>query len=154
MKKLFSTHWKSSTQPRKQRKYKACAPLHTRHHFLSAHLSKPLRQTHKKRAIPLRAGDKIKVLRGQYSGKEGTIERVDIKKLVVYVTGIERVKRDGSKSLYPLVPSNLLITDLSLSDQERKKIFERAQVSSGSSKKEKQNQIKQQPLTKKLPSTI
>jgi len=34
MKKIFSTHWKASKQPRKQRKYRAKAPLHIKRKFL------------------------------------------------------------------------------------------------------------------------
>lgn len=120
MKQTFSTMWNASRQPRKQRKYVYEAPLHLRHRLLAAHLSKELRTKHARRSFPVTKGDKVKVMRGQYSGKEGKVERVDLKESKIFITGIERLKKDGSKSLYPITPSNLLITDLNLADQRRK----------------------------------
>ena len=49
MKKKYSNSWKGSKQPRKQRKYRANAPLHTRHKMASANLSKELRKKYSKR---------------------------------------------------------------------------------------------------------
>ena len=49
MKKDFSKSWKSSRQPRKQRKYVFNAPLHIRHKLVSANLSKELRKKYGKR---------------------------------------------------------------------------------------------------------
>ena len=85
MKKLFSTHWKSSKQPRKQRKYQYNAPLHIKHKFLGSHLSKELIKKHGKRSIPVRKGDTVKVLVGQYKGKSGKIEKVFVKKTRVWI---------------------------------------------------------------------
>src|SRR3989338_176397 len=44
MKNKFSTKWKESKQPRKQRKYRANAPLHLRKKFVNVNLSKELRK--------------------------------------------------------------------------------------------------------------
>ena len=64
MKAKFSTAWKSSVKPRKQRKYNYNAPLHLRGSQLHVHLSKELRQKHGVRALRVRVGDTVKVLRG------------------------------------------------------------------------------------------
>jgi large subunit ribosomal protein L24 len=121
MKTAFSASWKSSKQPRKQRKYVYNAPLHIQRNFLSSHLSKELRQKHNIRAITIRKGDKIKVMRGQHKNKVGKVERVKTKDCKVYVTGIDLAKKEGTKILQPLHPSNLLITELDLSDKKRLK---------------------------------
>ena len=121
MKKKFSTAWNSSKQPRKQRKYRVKAPLHVKQKLLGAHLSKELREKHATRSLAVITGDKVKVLRGQFRKKEGKVERIDVKALKVYVTGIDSIKKDGSKALYPLNPSNLMITDLNLDDKKRLK---------------------------------
>src|SRR3989339_2199364 len=97
--KKFSVEWKSSTKPGKQRKYRFNAPLHIRQKFVSAHLSKDLRQKLKKRNVDLRKGDKVKVMRGQFKKHEGKVDRVDLKKIKVFVNGIETTKRDGTKKL-------------------------------------------------------
>lgn len=125
MKKKFSLCWKSSKQPRKQRKYRYNAPLHIKKNFIRAHISTELRKKYGKRNIGLRKGDKIKILRGEFRKKEGKVERVDLKKTKINVTGIERIKKDGTKVLVPLEPSNLVITELNLDDRMRHKILER-----------------------------
>lgn len=110
--KTWNPNWKRSTKARKQRKYAARAPLHARSTLLGSHLSKELRQKHKKRSLRVRAGDKIVILVGEFKGKSGKVERVETRFAKVYVTGIERVKKDGSKALAPVHPSNLVITEL------------------------------------------
>jgi len=125
MKQEFSTSWKGSKKPSKQRKYVANAPLHLRHKFMSVTLSKDLRKKYGIRNIPVRVNDKVKITRGSFEGKEGKVERVDSRKIKVYVTGIERPKADGSKVLVPIYPSNLMITDASFDDKRRQKVVER-----------------------------
>jgi large subunit ribosomal protein L24 len=125
MKQKFSKTWNKSKQPRKQRKYRYNAPLNIKSKFLGSHLSKELRGKYKKRSIVIRKGDAVKVLRGQFKKKTGKVDRVDIKKSKVHITGIEVTKKDGTKALYPIHPSNLIITDLNLDDKKRKKSLER-----------------------------
>ena len=125
MKQTFVKSWVSSKQPRKQRKYRFKAPLHLRHSFMHSHLSKELRTKYKTRALAIRTGDRIKIMRGQFKGRTGTVESVDLKKCKAFVTGIELLKKEGSKALYPLDPSNLQITELNLEDKYRKKILDR-----------------------------
>lgn len=121
MKKKFSAKWKSSKKPSKQRKFRANAPLHIKNRALSAHLAKELMKKHSRRSIQIRKGDSVKVMSGQFRGKSGKIERVDAKKSKAYITGIEFIKKDGSKSLYPVHASNLLVQELSLEDSRRMK---------------------------------
>ena len=117
--KKFSTEWKSSKQPGKQRKFRLNAPLHIKHKFMGAHLSAALRKKHGKRAVAIRREDKVKVLRGQFKGHVGKVDRVDVKKTKVYVRGVEITKKDGTKAFYPIHPSNLMIMELNLSDKRR-----------------------------------
>jgi len=112
MYKAFSNSWKSSTQPRKQRKYRYNAPAHIRGKFLISTLSKPLREKHKMRSLRVRKGDKVKILRGQYRGKEGKVDRVSVKDTKVYIENIDVQKKDGSKAFVPIDPSNVMITEL------------------------------------------
>ncbi|MBI4149400.1 50S ribosomal protein L24 [Candidatus Woesearchaeota archaeon] len=113
MKQQFLRAWKQSVQPRKQRKYRAEAPLHLRGRFLGAHLAQELRKKTGVRALRVRKGDSVTIMRGQFRKKEGKVERVDTRKCKVFVHGAEVVKRDGTKAMVPIDPSNLLITKLS-----------------------------------------
>ena len=122
MKKKFSIAWKSSKKPRKQRKYIVNAPLHIKRKLLSSHLSKPLRKEYKTRSIKIRKGDTVKIMRGEYKKRTGKITKVDIKRQRVYIEGIEITKKDGTKRLQPINPSNLLIEALQ-TDKRRLKKF-------------------------------
>lgn len=121
MKTKFSKEWKSSVQPRKQRKYDANAPLHLRRRNISVHLSESLRKQYGRRSALVRSGDKVKILRGNFKEKEGEVQYVSLKDYHVHVTGVSYSKNDGSTAFYPIHPSNMMITDLDLSDPKRKK---------------------------------
>ncbi len=114
----WNTVFSASVKPGKQRTYVRNAPLHVRNTFLGSHLSKDLRQKLKMRALRVRKGDKVKVMRGQHKGKTGTVDRVDTERKKVFITGIEFAKKDGSKALYPVHPSKLMIQELH-SDKRR-----------------------------------
>ena len=125
MKKKFSKKWKSSKQPRKQRKYLINAPLHVKHKFLGSHLSKELYQKYKIKSIPVRKEDEVIIKRGQFKGTKGKVEKVLLRRTRIFVANAQIQKRDGNKAYYPIHPSNVVITDLNLKDKERTKIIER-----------------------------
>ncbi len=112
-------------KPRKQRKALREAPLHKKQKLLASHLSKELRKKYKKRNMPVRKGDEVKILRGTYRGQAGKIARVNLKKLKVYMEKIKRKKVSGEEVAVPFRPSNLMITSLNLDDKKRQKILER-----------------------------
>jgi large subunit ribosomal protein L24 len=112
MKQVFSKSWKSSKQPRKQRKYQANAPLSIKKKFLSTNISKTLRTKIGKRNVVIRKGDIVKIMRGSFKGKSGKVEKVLVKYEKIYVEGITRKKMDGSKVNVPLKASNLQITEM------------------------------------------
>ena len=120
----FSKSWKSSSKPRKQRKYRLNAPLHIKQKFVHAHISKDLRKKHGRRSISLRKGDKVKIMRGQFKKHEGKVEKVDLKKARIFVNGVELTKKDGTKKLLALNPSNIMVTELNLDDKLRQKSLE------------------------------
>nr|AJS11679.1 50S ribosomal protein L24P [uncultured archaeon] len=119
MKTLFNTSWKASRQPRKQRKYRYEAPLHLRHKFLSANLSKDLRKKHGMRSIPVRKGDEVLIMRGTFAKKKGKILLANPKTNRVTVEGINRKKADGTKVNVYFDTSNLQIVALKLDDLRR-----------------------------------
>ncbi len=106
-------------QPRKQRRFRFRAPLHIRQKMVSAHLSRELREELKRRSLPVRKGDKVRIMRGKFRGKEGVVARVDLRRLKVFVEGITQKKADGTEVLFPLDPSNLMIIEVDRSDERR-----------------------------------
>jgi large subunit ribosomal protein L24 len=119
MKQEFSSSWLSSIQPRKQHKYIANAPLHTKHKFLSANLSKELRKKYGKRNLPLRKGDDVLVMRGAFKKKKAKVSSVDLKNTRVALEGIQRTKKEGSKVNVYFHPRVLQIQTLNLDDKQR-----------------------------------
>lgn len=124
MRRKFSKSWKTSTQPRKQRKFRANAPPHIRQSFMGCHLSKELKKQYGKRSAGLRKGDKVKVVRGGHKGKTGSIDRVFVKKRKATITGIDFTKKEGSKIMIEFDPSNLIITELNMDDKTRRNKIE------------------------------
>jgi len=112
MKKEFSTSWKGSKQPRKQRKYLANAPLHLRKKFVSINLAKELRKKEGKRNLPAKKGDTVRIFSGKFKGKKGKILEVNLKTSKIIVENIQVKKMDGSKANIKLQPSNLQIIEL------------------------------------------
>ncbi len=116
---------KPVTKPSKQRKRLFQAPNHRRHKHFSAHLSPELRTSHEVRAIPVRSGDTVLIMRGDHRGFEGKVTRIDRKKYRIYVEGLTRETVDGTTIFVPIHPSKVMITRLNLDDKWRKKILER-----------------------------
>jgi large subunit ribosomal protein L24 len=128
MKKKFNRNWKKSVKPNKQRKYRNNAPIHIKSKLISSHLSKQLREKYNKRSFRLRKGDKVEIMRGQFRGKQGKVQKVDVKNERVFISKIEIQKKDGTRTFYPIHPSNLKIIELDLSDKKRLSALKRSKV--------------------------
>ena len=115
----------NSKQPRKQRKVLYNLPKHMRRKQMSAPLSKKLKEEHKKNSFPLVKDDKIKIMKGKYRGKEGKIKRVNLSRYTVSVEGITVKKPNGKEEFISIQPSNVMITELNLKDEKRKKSLQR-----------------------------
>jgi len=119
MKAKFSTAWKSSVKPRKQRKYNYNAPLHLRGSQLHVHLSKELRQKHGVRALRVRVGDTVKVLRGTHKGKEGKVERIEMRRCRVIIDKVEVKKLQGRRRQVPVACRPTCSSRASANDKRR-----------------------------------
>lgn len=117
--KIWSNLWKSSTQKRKQRKYLFNSPLHVKHRIMNAHLSKELKTEYNTRSVPVRKGDTVTIMSGQFKNQSGKVSKVSLARMKVYVEGISTKRMDGSDALYPVHPSNLMITKLDTTDKAR-----------------------------------
>ena len=125
MKKKFSIKWKSSRQIRKQRKYRYNAPLHIKRKFFSANLSKELRKKYSRRSFGLHKGDVVKIMRGGFAGKKGKITGIDAANLRVYIEGVQKAKKDGTKVNIAFNPTKLQIIELNMDDKKRIQSLER-----------------------------
>jgi large subunit ribosomal protein L24 len=111
--------------PRKQRKLLYNAPAHLRHKLMAAPLAPQLTASKNVKALPVRKGDTVRIMRGDNKGFEGKISRVDLKNYRIYIEGLTREKVDGTAIFLPVHPSKVMIKNLNLSDKWRKAIVER-----------------------------
>lgn len=123
--KIKKTTAGTSRQGRKQRLALSKAKLHVKQNLMHSPLSTTLRKKYGTRAIQIRKGDTVRVMRGQFRKHEGKVERVDLKQGKVYVAGVEIKKQDASMTPYPVNPSNLRIELIDSSDVKRKAILAR-----------------------------
>jgi len=121
----ISTSYNRSTKARKQRKYRALAPIHLRHKLVSANLSKELRKKYLRRSFPIRKDDTVRIMNGQFWKKTGKVLIVNNVKKKIYIENIQRSKRDGTKVNVPIDPSNVQIILLNMEDKKRIKSINR-----------------------------
>lgn len=118
----------TSAQPRKQRKRLAQADKHTRRKLMSAHLSEDLMLEYDRRSMPVRAGDTVRITRGDFAGETGEVLEVDRERLQLEIDGVTNRSADGTQVPRPIHPSNVIITDLHLTDPKRRAAIERKGV--------------------------
>jgi len=95
--------------------------------MMSAHLSESYLEDRKRkfpRAVPVRKGDIVKVLRGDDAGKEGKVASVDYRDFRITIEGITHAKSDGTQVAKAIHPSNVIITKLDETDPLRLRRFE------------------------------
>ncbi|MFH1228958.1 MAG: 50S ribosomal protein L24 [Candidatus Aenigmatarchaeota archaeon] len=114
-----------SSKPSKQRKAIYNASMQKKHKLLAAHLSKELRVQMKRRSLPVRKGDEVKVMRGKFAGTLGKVTRVDLVHTKVYIENVKRKKTSGEETQVPVHPSKLMITNPVMDDKMRKEVIER-----------------------------
>jgi large subunit ribosomal protein L24 len=115
----WSKEWKASDQPSKQRKYRRNAPQHVKDNMISANLSHEIRDELGTRSLQLNLGDRVEVMRGDFSGSSGIVSNIHRDKQKVYVNGLETERQDGTTREVPFKPSNLQIQGLNLENPER-----------------------------------
>jgi len=111
---------------KKQRKAVYDAPLHRRRKLMSAHLSRELIKKYNIRALPVRKGDIVKVMRGDSGihGKEGRVSDIFRKDLKIAVEGLNVKKADNKEVARKIHPSKVLIVKLDLTDPKRRQKVE------------------------------
>jgi len=87
-------------------------------------LSDNLREQYGTRSCRLVKGDTVRVVRGEYSGIEGKVEKVNTQKSTLSIEGVQREKVKGGNVKVQIHSSNLIITGLNLDDKYRKNKLE------------------------------
>ena len=125
-----------SKQPRKQRLARYNAPLHRRRTEMSAPIDNALRLKQEAnnvfypRAMPVRVGDRVIIVRGEGRVKSGErkghkIAKIDRRKRKIYLENHTYFKSDGTELQRPIDPSNVVIINPDWTDLKRRKILDR-----------------------------
>ena len=101
-----------SSKRRVQRKYQLGAPSSIKRKLMSCHLIKSLRDQYKIRALPIKRGDEVKILKGKAKGKSGKVVQVYRKRNVIYVDKVCRDKQNGQTVFLPIKPCYCVIEKL------------------------------------------
>lgn len=112
-------------KPSKQRNKLYNLPLHQRKKLLVAKLVEDLRKQYGIKRISIRKGDTVKVVRGDFVGREGKVVEVDTKKGRIAIEGLTRKKADGTPVYVWIHASKVMITKLDLSDPRRREKIEK-----------------------------
>ena len=108
-----------SSKPSKQRAALYNTPPHRIRRILSASLSTELKSSHGRNSYPVRKGDTVKILRGDFAGIEGKITRIDTKRQRLFVEGVSREKVAGTSTNISVHSSKVMLTKLNLDDKWR-----------------------------------
>jgi large subunit ribosomal protein L24 len=100
-------------------------PSHILDSRVCSTLSDDLREQYGSRSCRLVKGDNVRVLRGEYSGVEGKVEKVNTQRATLSIEGVQREKVKGGNVKVQIHSSNLVITGLHLDDKYRKNKLQR-----------------------------
>ncbi len=101
------------------------APAHRRSRSIGANLSPELRTQYGIRSIRVREGDSVRVMRGEYKGIEGKINKVHTKEGRLAIEGIQREKVKGGNIPVLIHASKVMVVGLNLNDKWRQALLER-----------------------------
>jgi large subunit ribosomal protein L24 len=111
----------TSKQPRRQRKAYYTADGAERRRRMTVPLSRDLRGRFKRRHVPVRKGDTVRVLSGSYLGREERVAKVSRRHYSVTLDNITVKTGDQKLKPLPIQLSHLVITRLNLSDPWRRR---------------------------------
>ena len=124
---------------------------HKREKLLGANLSENLRKQHNKRSMRVIKGDTVRILRGEYVGVEGKVEKVDTERSTLSIEGVQREKIRGGKVKVQIHASNVQIISVNTDDEYRMKGTQKAKDKNAkvkTGKEMKKSAVKKKELVK------
>lgn len=119
-----------------------------REKLLGANLSENLRKQYSKRSIRVIKGDTVRILRGEYVGVEGKVEKVNTERSTLSIEGVQREKIRGGNVKVQIHTSNIQIISVNTDDKYRMKGTQKAKEKEAKVKKSKK--LKESAVKKEL----
>jgi len=85
-----------------------------------SNLSDDLKKQYNKRSTGVVKGDTVKIVRGEYKGVEGKVEKINTEKGKLSIEGVQREKIKGGNVKVLIHASNVIISSLNMDDNYRK----------------------------------
>jgi large subunit ribosomal protein L24 len=85
-----------------------------------SNLSDDLKKQYNKRSTSVVKGDTVRIVRGEYKGVEGKVEKINTEKGKLSIEGVQREKIKGGNVKVLIHASNVIISSLNLDDNYRK----------------------------------
>ena len=115
---------------------------HKRDKLLGANLSENLREQHSRRSMRVIKGDTVRILRGEYVGIEGKVEKVNTERSTLSIEGVQREKIRGGNVKVQIHASNVQIISLNTDDEYRIKGTKKTKDKNATVKIEKEKETK------------
>lgn len=117
----------ASSKPTKIRKRSALSAIRDKNHtLLRAPLSDELKSKYGRNTIRVRIGDSVKLMKGEYSGVEGKVQKVYANEGRLTIEGVHREKIAGGTTPIRIRSSIVLVTGVNLDDKLRRERLEGA----------------------------
>jgi large subunit ribosomal protein L24 len=113
-------------------------PKHQRDKMVGAVLEDSLRKQYGRKNIRVIKGDSVRVMRGEYKGVEGKVEKLNTEQATFHIEGIQREKIRGGQVKVPIHSSNVMVISLNLDDDYRSRKLQGATKSESSSSEKKE----------------
>jgi large subunit ribosomal protein L24 len=113
-------------------------PKHIRDKSICSTLTEDLREQYNRRSIRVIKGDTVRVMRGEYTGIEGKVEKVNTRRGTLSIEGVQREKVRGGNVKVQIHSSNVRVSGLNLDDKYRQN-----KIRSGSQQQETEKQVTQ-----------
>jgi large subunit ribosomal protein L24 len=94
-------------------------PKHLHDARICSTLIEDLRRQYNRRNARVIKGDTVKVMRGEYTGIEGKVEKVNTERGTLAIEGVQREKIKGGNVKVQIHASNVTIVGLNLQDKYR-----------------------------------
>ncbi|HEY0579896.1 MAG TPA: 50S ribosomal protein L24 [Candidatus Nitrosocosmicus sp.] len=107
--------------------------------IVCSNLSNDLQKQYNKRSTTVIKGDTVKIMRGEYKGVEGKVEKINTGKGKLSIEGVQREKIKGGQVKVQIHASNVILSSLKLDDNYRKNKIENKEQINKSKNKSKQN---------------
>jgi large subunit ribosomal protein L24 len=92
--------------------------------LVCSNLSDNLKKQYNKKSTSVVKGDTVRIMRGEYKGVEGKVEKINTNKGKLSIEGVQREKIKGGQVKVLIHASNVKISSLNMDDKYRKNKFE------------------------------